>query len=70
MLPGVRPLPLKSGVVSLVRLSELERPESVAEVRSAGVVGVAGGVLSTVRESGADTAPLMPAILVYCVVIA
>ena len=37
---------------------------------SADVVGVVGWVLSTVRESGADTAPLMPAILVYCEVIA
>ena len=59
--PGVSPPPLKSGVGSAVMLSVLERPVSEPLRRSAGLVGVAGGVLSIVTESGADSGPVKPA---------
>ena len=59
--PGVSPPPRKSGVVSAVMLSVLERPVSELLRRSAGLVGVAGGVLSIVKESGADSGPVRPA---------
>ena len=62
------PPPLKSGVVSAVMLSVLERPVSELLRRSAGLVGVAGGVLSMVTESGADSGPVRPAASVAWVV--
>ena len=55
------PPPLKSGVVSVVMLSVFDRPVSEPLTRSAGLVGVAGGVLSIVTESGAESGPVRPA---------
>src|SRR6266704_2972831 len=66
----VSAVPVKVGVASLVTLSMLEEPRSVAAVRS-GVDGVAGAMVSFVKAAGADikpqlVAPSLPCTRIVC----
>ncbi len=53
-------VPVKVGVVSRVRLSELEEPVSLAGSRS-GMLGAAGAVVSMVTASTVEAAEVLPA---------
>ena len=60
MSPGTPPLPLKEGVVSLVKLSVLLAPVSLAGTRSGAPEGAAGAVVSTVMVMACDKALWVP----------
>jgi hypothetical protein len=62
-------VPLKVGVVMLVRLSLLDDPESLPLLKS-GVDGAVGEVVSIVTESADDAAEIFPAESVCWAVIA
>ena len=62
------PVPSRTGVVSLVMLSALSEPVSVAAVRS-GADGTDGSVRSIVTDSPADAADVLPTAFVAVAVI-
>ncbi len=61
-------VPVKVGVVSLVRLSVLEEPVSLPAVRS-GVPGAEGAVVSMVTDKADEAADWLPAASVALAVI-